>query len=178
MQPWCLFLAAVNVAGTGLLKMEALRAALTAAGFAEVRTVLASGNVTLRTALNAAALRAQVEAILAGLVGKPVPVVLRTPAQLDLLLAAVAPLEASTPEGATQAVTLFDRGPTADAWAKLAAFDTRGDVVVPLGDAILVTYGQGQGETVLTRAKLERLLGVTATARNTNTLRKVRALVG
>jgi uncharacterized protein (DUF1697 family) len=57
------FLRGVNVGGVNL-KMADVASALTDAGFTEVRTVLASGNVLLESASGVAAVRKKVEAAL------------------------------------------------------------------------------------------------------------------
>jgi uncharacterized protein (DUF1697 family) len=57
------FLRGVNVGGVNLT-MAAVSTALTDAGFAKVRTILASGNVLLESDLPAAAVRAKAEAAL------------------------------------------------------------------------------------------------------------------
>jgi uncharacterized protein (DUF1697 family) len=57
------FLRGVNVGGVNL-KMAAVAAALTDAGFADVRTILASGNVLLESASGVAAVRKKAEAAL------------------------------------------------------------------------------------------------------------------
>lgn len=63
MTRYAVFLRGVNVGGVNL-KMADVAAALTGAGFAEVRTVLASGNVLLDSPDNAAAVRAAAETAL------------------------------------------------------------------------------------------------------------------
>ncbi|WP_024441162.1 MULTISPECIES: DUF1697 domain-containing protein [unclassified Mycobacterium] len=63
MTRYALFLRGVNVGGVNL-KMAEVAAALTAAGFSEVRTLLASGNVLLDSPADAAAVRATAEAAL------------------------------------------------------------------------------------------------------------------
>lgn len=57
------FLRGVNVGGVNL-KMAEVATALTDAGFAQVRTLLASGNVVLESPLDASAVRATAEAAL------------------------------------------------------------------------------------------------------------------
>lgn len=57
------FLRGVNVGGVNL-KMADVASALTDAGFTDVRTVLASGNVVLESAAGAAAVRKKAEAAL------------------------------------------------------------------------------------------------------------------
>ncbi|KZS69516.1 pyridoxamine 5-phosphate oxidase [Mycobacterium kansasii] len=63
MTRYAAFLRGVNVGGVNL-KMADVAAALTDAGFAHVRTVLASGNVLLEASLDAAQVRATAEAAL------------------------------------------------------------------------------------------------------------------
>ena len=57
------FLRGVNVGGVNL-KMAEVAAALTGAGFANVKTILASGNVQLESSAKAAAVRKKAEATL------------------------------------------------------------------------------------------------------------------
>ena len=72
-------LRAVNVGGTGKLPMADLRAMCEAAGFVDVRTYIASGNVVLRSASTARQVQATLEALLAEYAGKPVGVLVRSP---------------------------------------------------------------------------------------------------
>ena len=64
MSEWVVLLRGINVGGINI-KMADLRAALTSAGFTDVRTVLATGNVLLHSPLTAAAVKAQAENTLA-----------------------------------------------------------------------------------------------------------------
>ena len=63
MTTYAAFLRGVNVGGVNL-KMAEVAAALTDAGFADVRTILASGNVLLESASGVAAVRKKAEATL------------------------------------------------------------------------------------------------------------------
>jgi uncharacterized protein (DUF1697 family) len=63
MTNYAAFLRGVNVGGVNL-KMPEVAAALTDAGFANVRTVLATGNVLLESSAGAAAVRTKAEAAL------------------------------------------------------------------------------------------------------------------
>ncbi|MGD9620193.1 MAG: DUF1697 domain-containing protein [Mycolicibacterium sp.] len=60
MTRYAVFLRGVNVAGISL-KMSAVARALEGAGFANVKTILASGNVLLESRLGAAAVRSKIE---------------------------------------------------------------------------------------------------------------------
>src|ERR1700692_2351816 len=63
MTTYAAFLRGVNVGGVNL-KMAEVAAALTDAGFADVRTILASGNVLLESTSGVAAVRKKAEAAL------------------------------------------------------------------------------------------------------------------
>ncbi|MCJ0978334.1 DUF1697 domain-containing protein [Rhodococcus sp. ARC_M12] len=64
MSEWVVLLRGINVGGINI-KMADLRTALTSAGFTNVRTVLATGNVLLGSPLTAAEVKAQAENTLA-----------------------------------------------------------------------------------------------------------------
>lgn len=85
------FLRAVNV-GKRQVKMERLRECLRAAGFNNVRTYIASGNVFIDdsakpTLARAAALTSQLESAMKAEFGFEVPTMLRTVAQVEKLVA-------------------------------------------------------------------------------------------
>jgi len=70
-------LRAVNVGCTGKLPMSELKAMCLDAGFTDVRTYIASGNVVFRSALSAAKVKSMLESRLAAHAGKPVGVAVR-----------------------------------------------------------------------------------------------------
>jgi len=75
-------LRAVNVGGTGKLPMADLKTMCEAEGFLDVRTYIASGNVILRSALDASSVKATLEARLKVYAGKPVGIAVRTHAEM------------------------------------------------------------------------------------------------
>ncbi|MDH5832589.1 DUF1697 domain-containing protein [Luteimonas kalidii] len=87
MQTWIALLRAVNVGGTGKLPMADLRALCERAGFTDVRTLIASGNVVLRSPGDERLVRSRLEAALLAYAGKPVGVLVRAPAELGRVLA-------------------------------------------------------------------------------------------
>ncbi|TYT25303.1 DUF1697 domain-containing protein [Luteimonas viscosa] len=82
MKTWIALLRAVNVGGTGKLPMATLRTLCEQAGFADVRTYIASGNVVLRGDGAERQVKAKLEAALTSHMGKPAGVLVRTPAEL------------------------------------------------------------------------------------------------
>ncbi len=85
MAMWGAFLRGINL-GNRQMKMAELKAALEEAGFAEVKTVVASGNVRLSAEGEAAAIRARLEKAIADRFGFAVGVVLRSRAELEAML--------------------------------------------------------------------------------------------
>ncbi len=76
-------LRAINVGGTGKLPMTDLKRMCEVAGFAQVRTYIASGNVVLSSAKATAQVKSSLETALAAYAGKPVGVMVRTPAEMS-----------------------------------------------------------------------------------------------
>ncbi|MEO5829059.1 MAG: DUF1697 domain-containing protein [Rhodanobacter sp.] len=80
-------LRAVNVGGTGKLPMSELKAICESAGFADVRTYIASGNVLFSSRLGEAAVRKKLEQPLHAYAGKPVGVLIRTAVEMARVVA-------------------------------------------------------------------------------------------
>lgn len=81
------FLRGINVGGKVIIKMDALRTVLAADGFANLKTILASGNV-LFDAKPAAPTKiaAQIESILARQFGRKIGVIVRTLTEIQQLV--------------------------------------------------------------------------------------------
>lgn len=156
-------LRAVNVGGTGKLTMEDLRTICLAAGFSDPQTYIASGNVLFESALSAEAVKAALEARLATCVGKPVGVIVRSPAQMRSTIEAN---PFSSLPGNRVLVVFLDAAPPTDALAR--ATGVNGEEM-RLGEReIYVHYPQGQGNS-----KLRLQAAASGTARNINTVEKL-----
>ena len=70
MNAYIALLRAVNVGGTGKLPMTELKSMCEAAGFKQVRTYMASGNVVFKSSKSEAQVKALLEAALAAYAGK------------------------------------------------------------------------------------------------------------
>jgi uncharacterized protein (DUF1697 family) len=153
-------LRAVNVGGTGKLPMTKLRAMCEAAGFAKVRTYIASGNAVFEADMPEAMVKAALERRLELYVGKPVGVMVRTGSEMAAILAAN-PF-ASAASNRTMAIFLDDP-PRTDA---LAGVTGRQDEEIALGTReIYVHYGSG-----MANSKLRIPAAKFGTARNMNTV--------
>jgi uncharacterized protein (DUF1697 family) len=153
-------LRAVNVGGTGKLPMSALRAMGEAAGFANVRTYIASGNVVFEADAPEIAVKTVLEGALEAYAGKPVGVVVRTGPEMAAVLAANPFAEAAR----NRTVAIFlDEKPSADA---LAGVTNRQDEEIAFGAReIYAYYPSGMG-----RSKLKIPAARLGTARNMNTV--------
>ncbi|WP_265587941.1 DUF1697 domain-containing protein [Sphingomicrobium arenosum] len=154
-------LRAIN-AGTPL-KMDALRALAAAAGYADPRTYIASGNLLLDTDDSEAQIRARLGPALEAHVGAPVPLFVRTADELDALLAANPWPDA--PGNKVMALFLDDAPTQADITAATHITDEQ----IALGTRHLyLHYPSGQGRSRLRLPAMDR-----GTARNMNTVRKL-----
>ena len=160
MTAYVALLRAVNVGGTGKLPMAALRVLAEEAGFAKVRTYIASGNLVFDSDLGEAAVKARLEAALEAYAGKPVGVVVRTAAEMAATRAAN-PFPAA-PKNRTVAIFL-DEPPPEDF---LSAVSGRASEQIAWARReIFVHYPDGQGHS-----KLKIPAAGSGTARNLNTI--------
>lgn len=172
------FLRAVNVGGTQLLPMAALREALAAAGYDPVRTLLQSGNVVLGAARTGGRLEAELEAVLHRKWGIETPVVVRSGEAWRRMIAGNPfPKEAVANPAKLQTVVLKALAGAAQLKALRAAI--RGPETVELsatGRELHVFYPEGAGNSKLTGNVMEKALGCVGTSRNWNTVLKLAAL--
>lgn len=156
-------LRAINVGGTGKLSMPELKSICEAAGCADVRTYINSGNVVFRSSKRASSLKTALETAVARAVGKPIGIALRTADELRAVLAANPfPKE---PPNRTVAIFL-DEPPPGDT---LRTVTGKQDEKLKLGEReIYVAYGAGMG-----KSKLRIPAAKGGTARNINTITKL-----
>ena len=158
---WVALLRAVNLGSRNKVPMARLRAAMEDAGYADVRTVIASGNVVFeRSRPSAAAL----ERLIAAEFGVESTVILRSAAQIGALVAAK-PFDAN-------AYVAF----TAAAPRRLTALNGL-DPYTVVGRDLVLHFPGGYTNARLTGAVIEKRLGILVTVRNWNTVEKLAALV-
>lgn len=159
-------LRAVNVGGTGKLAMSELRELCEDAGFANVTTYIQSGNVVFASKLTVAKVRQKLETALRKKMGKPVGVLLRTPAELEAIVERN-PFKKAAPN---QVLVLFlDRAASKSA---LAEIEIPGrEKLEASGREVFIHYPDGMG-----RSKLKTPFAKTATGRNLNTVKKLAEL--
>src|SRR5262245_571767 len=160
------FLRAINVGGTGKLAMSDLKAMCREAGFGEVETYIASGNVVFQAKMPAGEVKAALEERLWRHAGKPVGVAIRSVDEL----AAIVDANPFKTEPPTKTVTIFlDQPPPRDALLKATG---RQREECRLGTReIFVYYVDGIG-----RSKLSIPAARGGTARNMNTVARLAGL--
>lgn len=157
----------INVGGSGMLAMKDLAALCSGLGFDSVRTYIQSGNVLFEARQKEAAIRARLEKSLTARVGKPVDVMVRTPAEMRAILEGN-PFPKEKP--AKVAVAFLSAAPPKDLLDRVVA--TGGEQVKPGKREVYVYYPDGMG-----RSKLKLPLNkAPATVRNINTVAKLVAL--
>ncbi|MBL4875416.1 MAG: DUF1697 domain-containing protein [Cohaesibacteraceae bacterium] len=157
------FLRAVNVGGTGKLLMTDLVAMCVDAGFSNIKTYIASGNVVFSTNMSGADAKVALEDKLEQYAGKKVPVFVRSAQELASVFEAN-PF-AEKPAKFTVAIFL-DVAPPVDFINE--ATGVNGEEIAPGRREIYVHYGNGMG-----RSKLKIPAAQHGTARNMNTIAKM-----
>src|SRR5690242_14866989 len=169
-------LRAVNVGGSGLIKMDALRELYEALGLADVRSVLQSGTVVFRSGLTDR--RALVKRITQEIERRfelRVEVILRTLAELSSIVDR-GPLLAPRADKSKLLVMFLSAVPAAaaqDALVRWYQSKQLKELLEIRGPEIYLYYPDGVGRSKLTGAVIENKLDTAGTARNWNTLIKL-----
>jgi len=172
-------LRAVNVVGSGVVAMSALRQLLSDLDFCDVRTVLQSGNVVLRCGpIRAAKLEAMIELELERRLGLRAAVMARSARQWKQIVAGNPFIEEAKSDPSHLLVMVAKQKPASEKIAALQALAaTRGPEIVRACDGqVYVTFPAGVGRSKLTSALIEKTLGTSVTARNWNTVLKLAEL--
>lgn len=146
--------------------MTELRELCAAAGFANVRTYIQTGNALFETRLSASSVKKKLEHALGEHMGKPVGVLIRTASELEAIVQRV-PFSRAAPNRVL--ILFLDDAPPESA---LADWVIPGREEVQLqGREIFIHFPEGMGQS-----KLKLPFSKIATARNLNTVSKLAAL--
>jgi uncharacterized protein (DUF1697 family) len=180
MATYVILLRAVNVGSTGKLPMAAFRKMLEDLGYRNVETYIQSGNAVVDATGSAASLCKAVAAGLQKLMGSAVPVMVRTHAELERAIAANPFAAEAAADGARVHVVFLSGVPAVANGKGLELIVTRNparrDRYHLAGDTLYLHLPDGAGESKFTAQALDRILGVTATARNWNTVLKLHTM--
>jgi uncharacterized protein (DUF1697 family) len=163
MTAYVALLRAVNVGGTGKLPMTGLKAMCEEAGFADVKTYIASGNVVFTSKASEKAVKTALDKRLQAYAGKPVGVLVRTAAEMDAVLKAN-PFPKAAPN---RVLAIFlDQAPLTDTLKGVSG--QKNEEIVLGKREVYVHYGDGMGAS-----KLKIKAAVAGTGRNMNTIAKL-----
>jgi uncharacterized protein (DUF1697 family) len=163
---WVVLLRAVNLGARNKVPMPKLRSLLEEAGYGDVQTYIASGNILLDGPRSGTAVARELERIVAGEFRVDTIAIVRKPAELATVVS-------EHPFGgdiSRSHVVFLAKRPTAKAAKRLAETDHSPDRGVLAGKNVYVQYGGGVQSARLSPARLERLLGVAGTHRNWRTV--------
>ena len=129
------FLRAINLGKNRRFAMADLKACLAEAGFADVETYLATGNVRLGTRMRSRArLEERLEEVFEGCAGFAVPTIVVTPAELREVHEAAMALRLAAPR---RYVTFLKEPLSAEARAEIDAWDAPGEGAKALERAVV-----------------------------------------
>ena len=156
--------------------MAALRDVVEGLGHTDVKTVLQSGNVVFTAAKGTpAALARAIEKAIAEGIGVSSKTFVLTEADVRRAIDNNPFTEAATDDPSHLLLSILSKKVAASA---LAAIDTRyvkREEIAVVGDVLYIWYRDGVGTSKLTGAVIEKALDVDTTARNWNTVTKLRA---
>lgn len=167
-------LRAVNLGPHQRIVMADLRAIGEKCGWSKVRTVVQTGNLLFETKQQrVSALEQQLEAALAKAFGLSTPVLVRSAKDWRAALEANPFPRQAKSDPSHLVIMVLKAKCSAGALETLRAAIVGRERVELVGQQLYAVYPDNIGESKLTSALIERKLGVTGTARNWNTARKV-----
>lgn len=165
----------INVGGNNLLPMQQLKQLLVDLGAAKVRTYIQSGNAVFEhPSTDAAGLGARITAAIEAACGFPPATRILTAEQFRAL-AEANPFPEGVAEPKTLHLYFLEREPSSPDLDALAAVAKENERFELLGRCFYLHAPDGIGRSKLA-AKVERAIGVPATARNWRTVQKILGL--
>lgn len=170
MHHYAAFIRALNVGGTSVIKMEDLRRQFEKAGFANVKTVIASGNVLFESKGSASSVTKAISSI-------GYTAFVRTIAEVQRIAAYEPfPRKQLAAEGHELYIAFLEKGPAADAIRKLMALTSGADDFRVHGTEAYWLRDRNSKSSLPSGNVFEKCLGVKATVRNVNTIRRIAAM--
>jgi uncharacterized protein (DUF1697 family) len=176
MTKYVIFLRAVNVGGTGIIKMSDLKSALEDHGFTEVKTFINSGNIIFMSTENKEATRIAIKDIIAKRFNLNIELIVKTQQELENILASD-PYAPGEEEKSRRLVAMMS-GKIDDRLSSTLRDDKRVTENYYIKDDLLyIYYLNGAGKSKLSTSYIEKKLGLYSTSRNWNTLEKMLELM-
>lgn len=168
-------LRAVNVGGRKVVMAE-LKALAAGLGLQAPATLLASGNLVFQTSLAPDEAGRRLEAAIARDLGVATDVMVRDLAQL-MAVQAQNPFPAQARDEPSRLMAMFLNGAPDGDLESLAPGCVMGEQIRPGPGCLYIWFPQGAGVSKLSNSLIERRLKVRGTARNWNTVGKLRDLL-
>jgi uncharacterized protein (DUF1697 family) len=169
----------INVGGNKMVPMADLRAMTAKLGFEDPKTLLQSGNLVFGAKSQPTARLEQVlEAATKKTIGVECSYLLRTADEWAAIIAANPFAKFAKSNPAYLVVTFCREAPDAAALKTLRLEARGGEDFKAHGRELYLWYPDGQGTSKLAIALSKNKLGTICTARNWNTVTKIRALLG
>jgi uncharacterized protein (DUF1697 family) len=165
----------INLGPHKRVSMPELRDLLTGLGYADVRTLLQSGNVVLTSPAAPAALERDLAEAIADGLGVESRVIVRTRDELAAVVE-LNPLGDVADDPKRYTVNFLSGEPDPDGVREIGAADVAPERFAAHGRELYTWHPDGIQRSPLVKLITERRLGVAATARNWNTVTKLLAL--
>ncbi len=164
----------INVGPHKRMKMDKLRLTCEGAGFKNVKTYIQSGNVVLHAEkLPAAALSRKLEACIENDFGFSADVITRTGDEIKRIVERNPLLKEDGVDPTKLHVVFLSEKPSAAAIKKLQQLTLAPDRTRVLGTEIYFYFPNGVSGSSLWKHPLDRVLGISSTIRNWNTVNKL-----
>lgn len=178
MPKYVALLRAINVSGSRLIKMEALREIFAALKLKNVSTYIQSGNVFFDSPeTDAAKLRQKIEKHLLKSLGFEVETILRTDEEIAAVIKYDAFKKMKAGEGASTYVDFLSEEPNKEKKDLITALSNEVDQYLFKGKELYIVVYKDKGKSNATNAMIERKLKLFATMRNWNTVNKLHTLL-
>ncbi|MEA2311970.1 MAG: hypothetical protein QOE28_1938 [Solirubrobacteraceae bacterium] len=162
----------INLGSRNRVSMPDLRAWLERDGYGEVRTLVQSGNIVLETGKQPATVERELCKLLADELGLDVPVVVRTRDELEDVIERN-PFPHAVEHPKQFQISFLSGEPSAEVVTMLADGDFAPEEVAVSGREVYAWHPEGIQRSPLSKQLTDKKLGVTATARNWNTVTKL-----
>jgi uncharacterized protein (DUF1697 family) len=172
MTTWVALLRGVNVGGHNKVPMAELRKVCASLGFVSVATYIQSGNAVFRADASAREIADELRTAIAERFGCDVPIVVRTSADLDRVLAGN-PFGGTGEDTPGLHVGFLAEPASAEAVAAMPPKPPGPELFHVEGGEVYLLYPEGMGRSKLTTAYFDRALGTSMTVRNWRTVAKL-----
>jgi len=167
------FLRAINVGGR-FVKMDILRQQFELLGLSHVQTYIQSGNVIFETAAaNYTELEQMIEEQLQAALGFQVPTLIRTASEIGEIAQYQPFPESRYGDSSVLYISFLKEEPRQDLQQQLSDLSTAIDEFHCHGRQVYWLMHKHLGKSTFTNNKLEKVLKVPATRRNTSTVQKI-----